>query len=70
MTFGDFPLSWARIVQQPVTGCVAGTPGRRDHRGGSPYIRTSDLLHAMQHGFVWRRRVRSGYRRPEPLRRL
>ena len=89
MTFGDFPLSWARIVQQPVTGCVAGGAwARRDHMRGFPYtpiycrtwllyerekagfrdrnrpltwvelrggakgIRTPDLLHAMQPGFV------------------
>jgi len=30
-------------------------------------IANLDLLHAMQQGFVWRRRVRSGYRSSEQL---
>ena len=43
---------------------------RNTKNRGFKGIRTPDLLHAMQHGFVSQRRARSGYRRSEPLPRL
>src|SRR5215468_5435715 len=56
------------VIQTQELGSFSSN--RHTKNGGAKGIRTRDLLHAMQHDSVRRRRAGSGYRRSEPLYRL